>query len=124
MDNEEVKSDILNRHTEEDGQNTTSLIIAAKNGNTNVVVSLLKGFRSVDLERTGGFAREFGEETCRGVTALWCATAVQHFNIMKLMVDNGSDINHSSINESSPFRVACLKGNLYSVQYLLDHKAI
>ena len=50
----EVKSDILNQHTEEDGQNTTPLIIAAKKGNTNVVVSLLKVLRSVDLERTGG----------------------------------------------------------------------
>ena len=125
VDNDDVKYDILNHYTEEDGQNTTPLIIAAKNGNKNVAVSLLEVLRSVDLERTGRvtFAREFGEEMCRGVTALWCATAAQHFDIVKLMVVNGADINHSSINDSSPLRVACLKGNVNIVQYLLDHNA-
>ena len=127
IDDENVISGILNHHTDEDGQIVTPLIISAKNGYLSVVNSLLNLPHRIDLEQTGTveFVRHFlaAGEKCRGVTALWCAVAAQHFDIVRLLVDKGANINHSSINNSSPLRVACLRGNLEIVQFLLNNGA-
>ena len=52
LDRETVVQEALNHLTEEEGQKTTPLIIAARNGEEKVVHVLISNF-SVDIEQTG-----------------------------------------------------------------------
>ena len=120
LDRNSVVQDILNHHTEDDGQITTPLIIAARNGNEDVVHVLLNVF-CVDSEQTGTVI--FGEETVKEATALWCAAGIGHIGIVKLLVEYGANANHMTSENSTPLRSACFGGNLEIVKYLVEHKA-
>ena len=72
LDKDTVANDVLNHHTNEKGQTTTPLIIAARNGNEEAVHVLLN-ISCVDVEQTETVT--FDKETIKGVTALWCAAS-------------------------------------------------
>ena len=70
LDREKVVQEVLNHHTEEEGQKSTPLIIAARNGEEKVVHVLLSNF-NVEIEQTGTV--KFDGYSIEGATALWCA---------------------------------------------------
>ena len=120
LDKETIVKEILYSYTEEDGQNTTPLIIAARNGNEDVVHVLLNVF-CVNTELTGTV--KFENETVAGVTALWSAAAAGHFDIVRLLVQYGANVNHQTVSGSTPIRAACFVGDLDIVKYLVDNGA-
>ena len=120
LDKETIVKEILYSYTEEDGQNTTPLIIAARNGNEDAVHVLLNVF-CVNTELTGTV--KFENETVAGVTALWSAAAAGHLDIVRLLVQYGANVNHQTVSGSSPIRAACFVGDLDIVKYLVDNGA-
>ena len=116
---ENLVEEIINHHRDEDGQSTTPLIIAAMNGNEKVVEVLLNFGAKIDKKGT-----VIVDDYSRGgATALWCASCRDHYNIVKLLVENGADINLPTDDGSTPLRPPCVKGNFEIVQYLVEHGA-
>ena len=120
QDKDPVVKDVLNYHTYENGQCTTPLIIAAINGHEEAVHALLNIF-GADIEQTGTVI--FEKETIEGATALWCAASAGYFDIVKLLVESGAEVNHATASNSNPVRPACFDGRLDIVEYLVDHGA-
>ncbi|KAK3097697.1 hypothetical protein FSP39_012220 [Pinctada imbricata] len=115
-----IVSEVLNHRTEEHGQKTTPLIIAAKKGEDKVVSLLLTHF-DVDIEQTGtviidGF-------TIEGATPLWCAAGSGHFSVVKILVEHSADVNHGSNSNSTPLRAACFDNRIDIVRYLVENHA-
>ena len=50
-----------------------------------------------------------------------CVT--DYLRVMKSMVDNKADVNAINEFSESPLHTACWKGNIYSVQFLLNNHA-
>lgn len=115
-----IVKEVLEHETEEDGQKTTPLIIAARNGEEKVVQVLLSNF-NVDIEQTGTV--KFDGYVIEGATSLWCAAGASHFGIIKYLIDHKADVNHPTFTNSTPLRAACFEGRLDIVEYLIDHKA-
>ena len=115
----EVK-EVLDHETEEGGQRTTPLIIAARNGHEKVVRMLLTQFK-VNVEQVGTV--KFDGYVIEGATALWCSAGAGHFDVVKTLLELGSNVNHPTYTNSTPLRAACFDGRLDIVRYLIEHKA-
>ena len=115
----EIASEILNHHTNEDGQRTTPLIIAVIQANEEVVNTLIEF--GVNLEMKGIVTYE--KETFYGATALWCASCWGHYNILRILIDNGANVDNPTESGSTALRPACYDGRLDIVQYLVEHGA-
>lgn len=111
---------VLNHLTLESGQNTTPLIIAARNGHEKTVLVLLKHF-DADVEQTGTV--RFDGYSIEGATPLWCAAGAGHLGIVKILIEYGAQVDHTTVTNSTPLRAACFDGEIDIVKYLLDHKA-
>ena len=111
---------ILNHRTEVAGSLTTPLICAVSKGNEEVVAVLLRNF-GFDLERKGTVI--YKNNTYHGVTALWCASCSDNYNIVKILVENGANVNNPSYDGSSPLAWACFYRQLKIVQFLVEHGA-
>ena len=116
---EDLVDEIINHHTSEGGQSTTPLIIAAMKGNEEVVEILLNF--GADIDRKGNVIVD--DKSHGGVTALWCASYVDHYTIVKLLVEHGADINLPTDSGSTSLMPPCLNGNFEIVRYLVDHGA-
>ena len=115
----EIACEILNHYTNEDGQSTTPLIIAVIKGNENIV-DTLNDF-CVDLELKGTVI--YKKDTIHGATALWCASCWGHYDIVRILVDNGADVDNPTETGSSPLRPASYDDRYEIVQYLVEHGA-
>ncbi|KAK7116019.1 hypothetical protein V1264_001775 [Littorina saxatilis] len=115
-----IVNEVLEHHTEEDGQKTTPLIIAARNGEEKVVHVLLSNF-NVNIEQTG--VVKFDGYVIEGATALWCAAGAGHFGVVRCLIEHGADVNHPTITNSTPLRAACFDGRLDIVRFLVEHNA-
>ncbi|XP_051918219.1 protein fem-1 homolog B [Hippocampus zosterae] len=100
------------------GQRSTPLIIAARNGHDKVVRLLLEHYR-VDTEQTG--TTRFDGYVIDGATALWCAAGGGHFEVVRLLVAHGANVNHTTVTNSTPLRAACFDGRLDIVRFLVEH---
>lgn len=114
-------NEILQAQTEEDSQKTTPFIIANRNGHDKVVKLLLHHF-DTDIEQVGTV--KFDGYIIEGATALWCAAAAGHLDVVKVLINVGhADVNHTTYSNSTPLRAACFDGRLDIVKYLIEHKA-
>lgn len=111
---------LLSFVTQLDGQRSTPLIIAARNGHDKVVRLMLDHYR-VDTEQTGTV--RFDGYVIDGATALWCAAGAGHFEVVRLLVSHHANVNHTTITNSTPLRAACFDGRLDIVRYLVENKA-
>eukprot|EP00061_Rhincodon_typus_P011140 g35942.t1 len=102
------------------GQRATPLIAAARNGHTKVVKLLLEHYR-VETEQTGTV--RFDGYVIDGATALWCAAGAGHLPVVRLLVANGANVNHTTATNSTPLRAACFDGRLDIVRYLVENRA-
>ncbi|XP_018607883.1 protein fem-1 homolog B isoform X1 [Scleropages formosus] len=111
---------LLNYVSQQGGQRSTPLIIAARNGHAKVVRLLLEHYR-VDTEQTGTV--RFDGYVIDGATALWCAAGAGHFEVVHLLVLHNANVNHTTVTNSTPLRAACFDGRLDIVRYLVEHHA-
>ncbi|CAF1196158.1 unnamed protein product [Didymodactylos carnosus] len=96
------------------------LLVAAKNGFVNVVELLLRKF-NVNTEIEG--IMEYDNQLVPGATAIWCAAASDHLNIVKLLIFHGANINHCTRSKSTPLRAACFFNRLEIVKCLIENGA-
>merc|ERR1719193_2609691 len=117
---EEERASLVNTLYQDGEQSTTPLIIAARNGHTNVVTTLLDNFNT-DVEAEG--VVKFDGHMIEGATALWCAAGAGHQTIVESLVAAGADVNHVTKTNSTPLRAACFEGRLDIVKFLCEMKA-
>ncbi|CAF1237444.1 unnamed protein product [Didymodactylos carnosus] len=96
------------------------LIIAATFGFYSSVKMLLNKF-DVNVEIEG--VVEYDNQIIPGTTALWCAAASSHLNIVKLLLHYGANINHFTLTYSTPLRAATFNNQLKIVQLLVANGA-
>ncbi|XP_073509569.1 protein fem-1 homolog B [Phyllobates terribilis] len=111
---------LLGSVTQHGGQRSTPLIIAARNGHSKVVRLLLEHY-GVDTQQTGTV--RFDGYVIDGATALWCAAGAGHYEVVKLLVGHGANVNHTTVTNSTPLRAACFDGRLDIVQFLVENDA-
>jgi Fem-1 family protein b len=106
-------------------QKCTLLMIACLNGYEKLVYMLLDNFKP-DLEVLNSIRiknRDKKIERYQNLTVLWAATAVNHFLIVKRLVEHGARINHTTNTNATPVSCACYTGNIEMIRYLVEHGA-
>jgi Fem-1 family protein b len=116
----------LNRvYDEPNEQKCTLLMIACLNGYEDIVYMLLNCFQ-FDLEVLNAIQikdKDRDRERYQDVTVLWAAAANDEFFIVKLLVEHGARVNHTTNTNSTPLRCACYSGNVDIARYLIENGA-
>nr|XP_002128243.1 protein fem-1 homolog B-like [Ciona intestinalis] len=112
---------LLQRHTTADGETYSPFLLAVRQGYTQLVRLLLVEF-NVDSSKHKG-TLNFDGYFIENASPLWCAAACGYFDIVKLLISNGANVNDTTSTRSTPLRAACFHGNLSIVDYLLKHGA-
>ena len=104
----------------------TPLLAACYYKHEDIVRMLLRRFKP-DIEAKGTVVFELihsHAEIIEDVSALWIAAAVDHFDIVRLLIEQGkANINHLTKTHSTTFRVACYNNDLLLAKYLIEHGA-
>lgn len=120
------RPECLNRLYKFQKFNWTLLIAACYYGHEEIVQMLVNQFQA-DVEAEGTVlvhTRDNYDEKVEGVTALWVAAAMNHFNIVKFLVQFGrANVNHLTKQHDTPFRAACYHENLQMLQFLVQYGA-
>jgi Fem-1 family protein b len=116
----------LNRVYDEAGeQKCTLLMIACLNGHEDIIRMLLRRFKP-DLEVLNNILLDEGDITHQifvDVSVLWAAATINNFQIVKLLVEHGANVNHTTKTNSTPLRGACYNGNVDMARYLIENSA-
>lgn len=64
-----------------------------------------------------------GTNNTAGKTPLWISCSKGHFDIAKLLIDNGAYVNIPDSDSMPPLAVACFNGHSKIAQYLIDRGA-
>ena len=119
-------NDYLNEILDEENmQKCTLLAIACLNQHENILEMFIKRYRP-NLEIKNNILFRDGdrvEQMCSQVSVLWIAAAVNHFSMVKLLVEHGANVNHTTQTNSTPLRSACYNGNLETIRYLISQGA-
>ncbi|CAM4761520.1 unnamed protein product [Rotaria magnacalcarata] len=116
----------LNRlYNERNSQKFTLLMIACLNNHRDVMCMLLQRYKP-DLEVLNNIA--FGDfspsqQIFFNASVLWAATSINNFDMVKLLVEHGANVNHQTRTGSTPLRGACYNGNVSMARYLIDNGA-
>ena len=115
-------NEILNNLKGENGQSTTPLIVASLNGHEEVVNVLL--IFGVDIEQKGTI-KEVDHELLvytyyHDITALWCAAVKGRYNIVKILVRNGANVNCRSRCGADPLGAVCYNNDFVMTRYLVE----
>jgi ankyrin repeat protein len=104
----------------------TPLLAACYYKHEHVVRMLLNRYKP-DIEAVGDVVINSTDDPLdlyEEVSPLWIAAVVNHFDIIKLLVEHGNaNTNHLTKTHSTPLRPACYNNNLEMVQYLIEHGA-
>jgi len=104
----------------------TPLLAACYYKHEHIVRMLLHRYKP-DIESKGTIVFDMIDnkyEIVEDVSPLWTAVAVDNFNIVRLLIEQGhANINHLTKTHSTSFRVACYNNNLEMAKYLVKHGA-
>lgn len=116
----------LNRiYEERTDQKCTLPALACLNRCDDIVLMLLNDFQP-DLEVLNQVRLKDKDgrlETFQDVTLLWIAAAMNNLPIVKLLVERGARVNHTTSTKSTPLRCACCNDNIDMARFLVDHGA-
>ena len=116
----------LNRvYDEPDKKKCTLMMIACLNGHDDIIRMLLRRFKP-DLEVRNNILLNDGNsirQLLLNVSILWAAAAMDNFEMVKLLVQYGADINHTTETNSTSLRTACYNGNEAMARYLIENGA-
>ena len=119
-------ADYLNRvYDDIHMQKCTLLSIACLKGYIEMIHMLLSRF-TPDLEVLNDVILEDmtpNQHIFFDVSVLWIAASINNFEIVKLLVEHGANINHTTRTNSTPLRGACFNGNLDMARYLIENGA-
>jgi hypothetical protein len=104
----------------------TFLIAACFFKHEEMARMLLKRFKpDVEVQGTVVFDESTNNRmTYEGVSALWTAAAVDHFDIVRLLIEHGqANVNFLTKTHNTPLRVAFYNNNYEMIKYLIDHGA-
>ncbi|CAF4175359.1 unnamed protein product [Rotaria sp. Silwood2] len=97
----------------------TILMIAVLEGRINLVKMLLSKFRKlINLETKGAII--FNSGLTDGVTALLTAVVLRNFDMVKLLIENGAEVNTVNNYGATPLHVASSLGRADIVKYLIE----
>ncbi len=116
----------LNRvYDEADGPQCTILMIACLNKCEDIIRMLLQRFKpDLEILNNSYFEDAFTKrQIFYDVSILWMAAAMNNFEIVKLLVEHGADVNHTTKTKSTPLRCACHNGNIIMARYLIEKGA-
>lgn len=105
-------------HGDFDG--VTIFIAACIGGSLEIVDFIVKTF-NVDVNKKCDVSID--GNYIQGVSALWCASYYAHFEVVKYLVDHGSQINLITSTMSTPLRAACYNGDIEIVKLLVEKNA-
>ena len=114
-------NEILNNLEVENGQSTTPLIAASFYGHEEAVNVLL--IFGVDIDQKVTIKAPDQELYYHDITALWCAAVMGRYNIVKVLVRNGANVNSRSRCGTDPLIIACYCNDLGMVQCLVEQGA-
>ena len=103
------------------------LITAVKHKHVDTVRFMLKYYKNaINIEQVSTIVID--KKSIEDAPPLWTAATMGHFDIVKLLVDHGADINHTTKSNSTPIRGAAYDGHTEVVEYLANtgadiHKA-
>jgi ankyrin repeat protein len=104
----------------------TPLLAACFYKHEHVVRMLLTRFKA-DIEAVGEIVfsfPKFPSQLVKEVSPLWVAVAVDHFSIVKFLIEHGgANVKHLTEQYSTTFRIACYNNNLDMARYLVEHGA-
>lgn len=104
----------------------TPLLAACYYKHEHIVRLLLNRYKP-DIEAKGTIIFNMIDdqvEIVEDVSPLWTAVAIDHFDIVRLLIEQGhANINHLTKSHSTPFRIACYNNNLEMAKYLFQHGA-
>lgn len=109
----------LNKLYLDEGQQCTPLIIASRLGHHMMVAALLELGADRELE---GIVK-FDGHIIEGATPLWCSAGAGYLEVVRVLVEQGADVNHETRSKSTPLRAACFRGRLDIVVFLREHGA-
>ncbi|CAF4425000.1 unnamed protein product [Rotaria sp. Silwood2] len=116
----------LNRiYDEPDQQKCTLLMIACLNKSEDMIQILLN-YSGLDLEVLNNIQLLEKDQSLlmyQNVTVLWAAAAIDNLKIVKLLVEHGARVNHTTKTNSTAFRCACCNGNIDMARYLNENDA-
>ena len=116
-------ADYINRlYDGEHSIKRTLLTIACLNKHEGFLNQFLFHYKP-DLEVSNVVELEDVPQNCTiffGVSALWVAAFVGSFEIVRLLVEHGAQVNHVTATNSTALRCACCQGNLDMVRYLVE----
>lgn len=97
------------------------LFIACMRGHAEMVEYLIK-VCGADVEKRGLYEVP-DDRSVHFVTPLWCAAVSGKLNVIKVLVENGANVNAASDSGSTPVRSACFMTHMEIVKYLVAHGA-
>ena len=120
------EDDCLHRtYAKPNDQKLTLLVMACLEDRQDIVRILLEHFE-LDLEVLNDIfltPKNQSVTLFSDATALWAAAASDNLELMKLLVENGARVNHTTNTNSTALRCACGNGNVAISRYLIQNGA-
>ena len=99
------------------------LVVAVLNNASGVFKHILDAFQpEVNLEQETSAVIEGGYPV-EGATPLWTSSTLGRLDFVRLLVDGGAQIEHTTDSRSTPLRGAAFDGHCDVCAYLIDHGA-
>ena len=97
------------------------LVVAVLSNAFEVFQHMLESY-DVNLEQETSAVIEGGYPV-EGATPLWTASTLGHLNFVRLLVDRGAQIEHTTDSRSTPLRGAAFDGHCDVCEFLIDRGA-